>query len=134
MVTSILGLGRQNKPSSIAILIPFFALLLVACSSTGEGSWVTNNDPLAASTDSVFYLMEEKSPFGENEKNEDSQGYRRICLLLEFAPPAAGSDEWVVQPIDDAEWRLCRHLESADKPKFAASSIPAELRGKLGVD
>ncbi len=83
---------------------------------------------------SVYYVLEKKSPFGENEKNEDSQGHRRVCWLLEFIPNPTGNDGYSPLPIDDREWHLCRELKLIDEPSFDAGLIPAEIRSEYGLD
>ena len=88
--------------------------------------------------DSVFYVIENKSPFGEAEKYEDSQGYQRICHLLEFTEDAQGGSDgdklYTSHTVEDAEWRLCREYVVTDKPKFVSDSIPTELRKEFGID
>ena len=81
-------------------------------------------------------MIEEKSPFGELEKYEDSQGYRRICLVLEFAPDSSSGGEttYTAEAFDDAAWELCRELVLADEPSIVSASVPTELRNEFGLD
>ena len=85
---------------------------------------------------SVYYLIEEKSPFGENEKYEDAHGYKRVCLVLEFAPDSSsgGETSYTAEAFDDAAWELCRELVQADEPSYVAASVPTELRSEFGLD
>ena len=118
------------------MLLPILALVLISCKSVEEGSWVTIDNIEHKNDQNVYYMIEEKSPFGENEKYEDSQGYRRVCLLLEFAPDSGfgGEATYTAEAFDDAAWELCRELVLADEPSYVAASVPTELRGEFELD
>ena len=83
---------------------------------------------------SVYYVLEKKSPFGENEVNEDTHGHRRICRLLEFVPTTTGGFEYAALTIDESEWHLCRELNLVDKPSFDASLIADSTKVDYGID
>ncbi|MBC8453369.1 MAG: hypothetical protein H8D69_02710 [Chloroflexi bacterium] len=123
------------KRSLILLLLPVVALMLISCQSVEEGSWVTIDNIEHAGSESVYYVLEEKSPFGENEKYEDSEGYRRICLLLEFVPDgsakAEGEQRFVAMPFDDRLWELCRELVLIDKPSFDIASVPFDFLDRI---
>jgi len=127
---------RLPKLSIAILLLPILALVLISCKSVGEGSWVTIDNIKDENSQSVYYLIEEKSPFGDLEKYEDSQGYRRICLVLEFAPDSGsgGDATYTAELFDDAAWELCRELVLADEPSYVAASVPTELRSEFGLD
>ena len=132
-ISSDLTTRRLQRTLAI-VLLPIFALIASACSSVEEGSWVTIENIDHRDDTSVYYVLEKKSPFGENEKNEDSQGYRRICLLLEFIPNPTGNDGYSPLPIDDREWHLCRELKLVEKPSFDSSLIQRELQSFYHID
>ena len=122
------------------ILIPILSVVVIAAlavvlNAPNDDVWVVHDDQYSPHPDSIFYVVERKSPFGENEKNEDSQGYQRICLLLEFTEQGAnGSQLYEALSIEDAEWRRCRDYSATDKPKIVSASIPSELREEFGLD
>jgi hypothetical protein len=124
------------------LLVAGFALILIACRSVEAGSWVVHEPETGLKSSSIYHVLEKKSPFGVNEKNEDPDGYRRICLLLRFdeqsaADSAIGSDgeeRYAAQPLDDATWELCRELATTDKPLLVTSAIPGELAEELGIE
>lgn len=87
---------------------------------------------------SVYYVTEKKSPFGINEKVEDSQGHRRVCHLIEFIPNPTTSPDieqgYSALPFNDREWHLCRELKLTDKPSFDPTSLPPEVKKEFGVE
>ena len=119
-------------PIVVAVLV---AVLAVVLNAPNDDVWVVHDDQYSPHPDSIFYVVERKSPFGEAEKNEDSQGYQRICLLLEFTEQGAnGSELYEAHSLEDAEWRRCRHYSATGKPKIVSSSIPTELRKEFGLE
>lgn len=133
-------ISKRAKRSLAALLLTILTLMLTACgaSTLDEGTWVVHDIEFSPHPDSVFYVLEKKSPFGELEKFEDSQGYQRICLMLEFTEDSSGSSDgdklYTSHTVEDAEWRLCREYAETDKPKFVSESIPSELRNEFGLD
>jgi hypothetical protein len=138
MLTNVISI--QAKGSLTALLLTILVLAITACgaSTLDEGTWVVHDIEFSPHPDSVFYVLEKKSPFGELEKFEDSQGYQRICLMLEFTEDSSGSSDgeklYTSRTVEDAEWRLCREYVETDKPKFVSDSIPTELRKRFGLD
>jgi len=114
---------------AIVVVIALFAIsyLLSSGESVEQGSWVH----LDGDSGTLFYVMEEKSPYGINEIREDPDGYQRICHLLEFTPHAVtNSDgESLFEPklVADAEWELCRLLSLTNEPSFATGVVLADL-------
>ncbi|NQW19465.1 MAG: hypothetical protein HQ477_01890 [Chloroflexi bacterium] len=126
-----------RTPSFTLLLIPLVvAITLISCGSV-DSSWVVNDDQYDTS-DSVYYVLDSKSPFGEAEKNEDPEHYQRICLLLQFdkqsTPDADGNFRFAAQPLEDASWRTCHLYSSTDNPDIDLSSIPPELAAELGIE
>jgi hypothetical protein len=117
------------------VLLAVVYIVINTAEQVDRGSWVTVDNIKYKDSESVFYVLEKKSPFGDNEKFEDSEGYRRICLLLEFVPAGAenAGDEqsFVAMPFDDRLWELCRELKLTGKPSFDANSVPAEFRADI---
>ena len=128
--------ARLPRTPLAILLLLILALVLVSCKSVEEGSWVTIDNIEHKNDQSVYYLIERKSPFGDLEKFEDSQGHKRICHVLEFAPDTDSSGKTIhtAEAFDDAAWELCRELKLASKPSYDPGSVPSELRSEFGLD
>jgi len=109
---------------------------LTAGSDVETGSWVKLIDPEPDQSGLIYYVIEMKSPFGENEKYEDSQGYRRICQILPFEkssdPDSDGKYVFVPLEFDEPDWGLCRLYSVTGKPALLTSSVPAEYAAMIG--
>lgn len=132
-------IGRTPKQSLAFVTFLFLSLILVSCESkpASEGSWVVLESDGSDSPNSIFYVLENKSPYGINEKNEDPSGYQRICHLLpfkkQFSTNFDGKGEYVSKPAAETEWQTCRLYKTVKKPSFLASSIPAEFADRINA-
>jgi|APSaa5957512493_1039668.scaffolds.fasta_scaffold147031_1 hypothetical protein len=130
---------RATKRSLAVLLFLLLSLVLVSCESkpAAEDSWVVLESVGSDQPRNIYYVLENKSPYGDNEKNEDPSGYQRICHLLPFDKQSTtnsdGKSEYASLPASETEWQTCRLYKTAKKPSLVASSIPAEFADRIGA-
>ena len=128
-------IGYASKRSLAVLLLPLLAYMLISCGSAGEGSWVVLDSDDSDHPVNIYYMLEKKSPYGDNEKNEDPSGYQRICHLLPFEKqPTTNSDgksEYASKLASETERKTCRLYKEVKKPPLVASSIPSEYADRI---
>ncbi len=127
MLLSIINSRYGRIAIVVVIALVAISFLLSSGESVEQGSWVH----LDGDNGTLFYVMEEKSPYGINEIREDPDGYQRICHLLEFTPQTVSSPdgESLYEPnlVAATEWELCRLLSLTDEPSLATGVVLADL-------
>lgn len=126
-----------SKRSLAVLLLPLFALLIVACEAPGDSEWVVHNLDTSKQPSNIYFVLDTRMQPGYTEE-DDAYGDARDCYLLPFDKQSTsdlhGKNHYSAQGPLDAFWSACEPYNSVDKPPLVINSIPPEFADQIGIE
>jgi hypothetical protein len=128
---------RTSKRSLAVLLLPLFALLIIACDAPADGEWVVHELDTSEQPETIYYILNTKMQPGYTEE-DDQYGDATDCQLLPLNKQSTtdphGKHHYSAMGPLDAFWQQCNKFNAADKPPLVINSIPPEFAEQMGVE
>ena len=131
--------GEVEKPRRLVkYLVVFVTIFVISCGAPGSGQFVVESSVNAEQPEIIYYALEERSPYGENETEEDPDGIERECLLLPFTKQTTmdphGKHHYYSDKLTSTTWKQCKNYVAIDEPPLVVNSLPDVVAEELGIE
>jgi hypothetical protein len=129
-----------SKRSLAVLLLPLFALLIIACGGPpADSEWVVHEWDTSKPPSNIYFVIDTRYQAGYDEE-VDPEGNATDCFVLAFDKQSTtdphGKNHYSAMgrgPLD-AYWSECSEYSAVDKPPLVINSIPPEFADQMGIE